>query len=161
MFDTLVPRLFAVHGEEIQIDLVTCHPGTPEGFRGRMYRVQDYVTSDERRLLTRELAANDYTVTGILCSSEPIMTKWKWMLAARLPAKIFVINEHADFMWLDLPHWRHLGRMARTRLDLTGASLSPSLLRILLLPFSAAFLLCFAAVVHTKRRIRINEGHIH
>ncbi len=138
----------------MELDLITCYPGTPEGFRGRVYRVQDYTTSAERRRLYRELAERRYTVAGIVCSNEDIMTKWKWMLAARLPVKIFVINENADFMWLDLAHWRHWGRMARIRLGLTGASLSPSMLRVLFLPFSAIYLLFFALIVHTRRRIR-------
>jgi hypothetical protein len=154
VFDVLIPQLLKKESDAMELDLVTCYPGTPEGFRGRVYRVQDYTTSAERRRLYRELAERGYTVAGILCSNEDIMTKWKWMLAARLPVKIFIINENADFMWLDLPHWRHLGRMARIRLGLTGASLSPSMLGLMLLPFSVLYLLFFAMVVHTKRRIK-------
>ena len=165
IFDVLIPRLYARHGaangEDVEIDLVTCYPGTPAGFSGRVYHVQDFKSSAERRRLYRELAANDYTVAGILCSNQDIMTKWKWMLATRLPAKIFIVNENADVMWLDAAHWRHLARMARVRMGLSGGSVSPAVLRILLLPFSVVFLLLYAAVVHTKRRIRTHEGHIH
>jgi hypothetical protein len=32
------------------------------------------------------------------------MTKWKWMLAARLPGKVFVVNENGDYFWLDHGH---------------------------------------------------------
>jgi hypothetical protein len=154
VFDALIPRLYALHGDSMELDVVTCHAGTPEGLRGRVYRVQDYATSTARGRLYKELTGRRYTVTGILCSNEPIMGKWKWMLAGRLRAKVLVINENADTLWLDRGHWRHIARMARIRLGLTGASLSPSVLRVLWLPFSVAFLLLFAAVVHTKRRIR-------
>ena len=154
VFDVLIPRLFEMYGEAIELDLVTCYPSAPAGFRGRVYRVQEYATPAARRRLYAELAARQYTVTGILCSNEPIMTKWKWMLAARLCAKVLVINENADSLWLDRAHWRHIARMARIRWGLTGASISPSILRVLLLPLSLAYLLLFAAVVHTKRRIR-------
>jgi hypothetical protein len=154
IFDRLIPRLIEAHGEDIEIDLVTCHTETPEGFRGQVYRVQDYTTSAARGRLYRELSGRQYVATGILCSNEAIMTKWKWMLAARLPAKVFVINEHADFLWLDRAHFGQITRMARIRSGFTGASISPSVLRVLVLPFSLVYLLIFAAVVHTKRRMR-------
>ncbi len=86
-----------------------------------------------------------------MCSGEPIMTKWKWMLAARLNAKVLIINENADTLWIDWSHREHIVRLARVRLGLTGASAIPSLWRILLLPFSAVFLLLYAAAVHTRR----------
>ena len=159
VFDRLIPRLYPAHGgesgDEMELDLITCHPGTPDGFRGRVYRVQDYSTSAERRELVAELAARGYTVTGILCSNEDIMTKWKWMLAARLPSKVLIVNENADSLWIDRAHWRHIVGMVRVRLDLHGPALSPSMLRVLLLPFSAIYLLAYALVVHTKRRIRM------
>jgi hypothetical protein len=154
VFDRVVTRLYQTHGETMELDLVTCHAGTPAGFRGRVYRVQDHSTPAARSQLYAELAERGYTVTGILCSSEPIMTKWKWMLAARLPAKVLVINENADSLWLDGANWRSIARMGRIRLGLTGSAAGPTLLRVFVWPFSLAYLLLFAAVVHTKRRIR-------
>ena len=41
-FDTLIPLLNQIHGEAMELDLVTCHQTTPVGFRGRVYRVEDY-----------------------------------------------------------------------------------------------------------------------
>ena len=154
VLDRLIPRLYAAHGSAMELDLVTCFPGTPEGFRGRVYRVQDYPGGAARRRLFAELAGRGYTVTGILCSNEPIMTKWKWALAARLRAKVLVINENADAMWLDWGHSRHIAGLVRVRLGLTGASVIPAAARVLLWPLTLAYLLLFAAVVHTRRRIR-------
>ena len=154
VFDVLIARFVEAYGDEIEFDLVTCHLGVPEGFRGRVYRVQEYATPAARSRLYAELATRDYTVTGILCSNEPIMTKWKWMLAARLRAKVLVVNENADSLWLDVAHRRHIARMARIRWGLTGSAISPAILRVLLFPFSLAYLLLFAMVVHTKRRMR-------
>jgi hypothetical protein len=151
VLDRLISRLYEVHGEEIEVDLVTCYPGAPAGFRGRVMRVQDYAGSSARGKLYRELGACGYSVVGILCSGEPIMTKWKWMLAARLHAKILIINENADTLWIDWSHREHILRLARVRMGLTGASAIPSLWRMLLLPFSAIFLLLYAAAVHTRR----------
>jgi len=118
--------------------------------------VQDYAGPAARGRLYRELAERQYSVVGILCSNEPIMTKWKWMLAARLRAKIFVINEFAGFLFLDRGHWRNIAEFLRVRLGLSGSAVAPALGRLLLFPFSLVFLLLFAAVVHTKRRIRIS-----
>ena len=84
------------------------------------------------------------------------MTKWKWALVARLPAKVFVINEFAGFLWLDWGQLRNLAGFARVRLGLSGAAATPAIVRLLLLPFALLYLLLFAAIVHTKRRMRIS-----
>ena len=156
MFDRLIPQLNEIYGDAMELDLVTCHENTPVGFRGRVYRVQDYSGPAARGRLYRELAAREYSVVGILCSNEPIMTKWKWMLAVRLRAKVFVINEFAAFLWVDYGHWPNIKEFMRVRLGLSGSAVAPALGRLLLFPFSLAFLLLFAAVVHTRRRIRIS-----
>jgi hypothetical protein len=155
-FDTLVPLLYRMYGEAMELDLITCHSTNPTGFRGRVYRVQDYPGPAERRGLFRELGSSQYAALGILCSGEPIMTKWKWSLVARLPAKVFVINEFAGFLWLDWGQARNLAAFARVRLGLSGAAATPAVVRFLLLPFAVLYLLLFAAIVHTKRRIRIS-----
>ena len=28
------------------------------------------------------------------------MTKWKWLIALRIPAKVFIVNENGDYFWL-------------------------------------------------------------
>jgi hypothetical protein len=155
-FDTLVPLLYQIHGAAMELDLLTCHETVPAGFRGRVYRVEDYSSPAARRQLFRELASGEYAALGILCSGEPIMTKWKWALVARLPVKVFVINEFAGFLWLDWGQLRNLAAFARVRLGLSGAAATPAAVRLLLLPFTFVYLLLFAAIVHTKRRIRIS-----
>ena len=150
-------RLLPVLSEkwrEIEIDLVTCYPGEPGEFHGRVYRVTDYKGPAERKRLYRELSARQYGLTGILCSGDPIMTKWKWMLAARLHSKIFEVNENADFFWLDRGHWRNALRMARTRTGITGTAGIPALAQWLFFPVTLAYLLLFASAVHIKRKVR-------
>ena len=107
LMEKVIPGLRQSWGPEIPIDLVTCYSGLPRGFAEpdtRVYRVTDYRGRDGRRRLYRELASNRYGLLGIVCSGEPIMTKWKWALALRLPAKVFVINENGDYFWLDREH---------------------------------------------------------
>lgn len=143
---------------EIEIDLVTCYQDEPEGFCGRVYRVTDYRGPAERKRLYRELAARRYGLTGILCSGDPIMTKWKWVLAARLRSKIFVVNENADFFWLDRGHWRNALRMARTRTGISGTTGIPALAQWLFFPVTLVYLLLFAGIVHLKRKLRAQRS---
>src|SRR3974390_2403311 len=106
LVENLLPILYQNHPGMI-CDLATCYAGAPKTFRsdqGSVYRVTDYPAGPPRQSFYKELGANKYAVLGIICSAEPIMTKWKWMLAARLPAKVFVLNENGDYFWMDHGH---------------------------------------------------------
>jgi hypothetical protein len=94
-------------------------------------------------------------VLGILCSGEPIMTKWKWALAARLPAKVFVINENGDYFWLDWGNWRTILRFTINRAGLAGPGAARTLLRAALSPFTLSYLLLYAGAVHLRRAVRL------
>jgi hypothetical protein len=153
--ERLIPRLAQINPGQMELDLVTCYPGGPAGFHGRIYRVTDYTGPAGRKGLYRELASREYGLTGILCSGDPIMTKWKWMLVARLPSKIFVVNENADFFWLDRGHWRNALRMAKTRTGITGTAGIPALAQWLFFPVTLVYLLLFAGAVHIKRKVRM------
>ena len=90
LFENLLPVLYQNHAE-MTCDLITCYAGVPKNFRqdqGAVYRVADYPAGDARQRLYQELGAKGYGIVGVICSAEPIMTKWKWMLAARLPGKV-------------------------------------------------------------------------
>jgi len=137
-----------------QIDVITCYAGVPEGVNGRVFRVADYPTPEARQQLYTELAGRDYQAIGILCTAEPIMTKWKFALAARVPAKLLVVNENADFFWFDRANFRGMFGLMLFRAGMTGASAVPTLARLLFLPLTAAYLLAYAAVVHLRRRLR-------
>jgi len=154
LFDDLIARLYQTYGEQLEIDLVTCYAGVPTGFRGRVYRVTEYTGSVGRKRLYTELAARDYRIAGIICSGVPIMTKWKWMLAARLNAKVFVLNENGDYFWLDRGHWRVMAHFALYRAGLTGAEAIPTLGRLLFFPVTFTYLLLYAAFVHLRRKAR-------
>ena len=155
--ERLLPLLHQ-NWRQTEIDLVTCYPGEPQGFHGRVYRVTDYAGPAARKRLFRELAARQYGLTGILCSGDPIMTKWKWVLAARLRSKIFVVNENADFFWLDRGHWRNALRMAQARTGITGTAVIPALAQWLFFPVTLAYLLLFAGIAHLKRKLRAQRS---
>ncbi len=156
LFEDLLRGLYDVH-PAMQADLVTCYAGAPQHFRadrGGVYRVTDYPNGRLRKKLYDVLAANRYTVVGIICSGEPIMTKWKWMLAARLPGKVFVLNENGDYFWLDRGHLGNIRHFILFRAGLTGAGAVRTLARLVLFPFTLLYLILYALTVHLRRKLR-------
>jgi hypothetical protein len=157
LLENLLPGIYETHGPNIHLDVVTCYAGKPEGFdegRGAVYHVADYQGADGRGRLYRVLDASRYDITGIICSGEPVMTKWKWMLALRSPGKLFILNENGDYFWFDYSQWAAIKHFVLFRAGLSGAGAVDTLLRLLLFPLTFLYLLAYAAVVHTRRRFR-------
>jgi hypothetical protein len=155
LIEGLVPGLRALWGNSVAVDLVTCYPTLPQGFdAARVYQVGRYRGRDGRGKLYRELDGNGYQLIGILCSGEPVMTKWKWALAARLPAKVFIINENGDYFWLDRKHLGTLRRFVLLRSGLAGAGAVRTLARLVFSPFAVLYLVLYATAVHTRRALR-------
>lgn len=145
------------HYPHMRADLVTCYGGVPERYladRGRVYRVGDYRDSRARKGLYRELSSNRYDVVVIICAAQPIMTKWKWALALRLPAKLLVLNENCDYFWFDRGHVSSIWDFSLYRAGLSGAGAVSTVARILVFPFTLLFLILFAATVHLRRKLR-------
>jgi hypothetical protein len=159
LFDTLIPKLYQIFGEETVIDLITCFAGSPVGFRGTVSRVTDYTKPESRAQLLSELKSRDYAAIGIICAAEPIMTKWKWWLAAKIPAKLFIVNENCDFFWADWGQWRLILHFILFRAGLTGAAAVPAIARMLFFPITFTYLLLYAGAVHLRRKI--HESHLH
>jgi len=156
LMENLLAGLNDAH-PDMRADLVTCYAGVPKGLRaeiGQVYRVHEYHSSQLRKGLYQQLAANRYNIIGIICSAEPIMTKWKWALAARVPGKIFVLNENGDYFWLDRGHWSYIRHFVLFRAGLTGAGALRTLARLVLFPFSLLYLILYAFTVHFKRMLR-------
>jgi hypothetical protein len=157
LLEKLIPTLRGTWGDTIPIDLVTCYNTLPDGFQPvttRLYCVTEYRGRALRRRLYRELAANRYAYMGIVCSGEPLMTKWKWAVALRVPAKLFIVNENADFFWFSRSHWRVVLRFALLRSGLAGAGAVRILSGVILFPFTVLYLLLYATAVHTVRLLR-------
>ncbi len=155
LFDHFIPALYRFYGDRLEIDLVTCFAGLPDGFRGRVYRVTDYQGRAGRKRLYAELAGRGYPILGIICSGDSIMTKWKWALAWKVPAKVFALNENGDYFWVDWAHGRVMLHFALFRAGLTGSAAIPTIARLVFFPVSLGFLLAYAATVHLRRKLRI------
>ncbi|MEX2261677.1 MAG: hypothetical protein WD696_06980 [Bryobacteraceae bacterium] len=157
LFEDLIPGLRSSWGNDVPVDLVTCYNGLPEGFSSKtttVYHVSDYRGRPGRARLYKELAAKRYSIVGIICSAEPIMTKWKWAVAAHVPAKVFVLNENGDYFWIDYSHWRVMRHFALYRTGLAEAGAVRTLARLLLFPFTLLYLLLYAASAHASRAFR-------
>lgn len=136
-------------------DIVTCFAGSPSNFlgdRGRVFNIADYSGREGRQRLYAELWQEGYSAVGIICSDQPIMTKWKWAIAAQLPGKLFIVNENVDYFWVDRLNWRTVKHFVLFRAGLSGADAVRTLTQLALFPFTVLFLLSWAALAHAKRR---------
>ena len=156
MLEELIPGIHKHHGEDAVVDIVTCYGGQPNALspRGRVYRVTDYGGAAGRARLLAELRRNNYEAVGVLCTAEPIMTKWKWWLAWKLPAKAFIVNENGDYFWIDRGHLNLIAHFGLFRLGMAGAGFVPTLARLAILPLSFVYLVWYAASAHLRRAIR-------
>jgi hypothetical protein len=156
VLEGILPHLRTVWGSEIAIDLVTCYAGLPQGFGPEtvVYRVTEYGSPRGRGELIRLLRSRQYSVAGMICSTEPIMTKWKWLIALRLPAKVFIVNENGDYFWVHRDHAAAIRKFSLVRLGLSGTGAIRTLVRLLIFPFSVLFLLLYAFAAHSGRIVR-------
>ena len=157
LLEKVIPGLRQAWGEEIPIDIVSCFASLPAGFRAettRIYRVADYQGREGRRKLYRELIGNRYSLMGIVCSGEPLMAKWKAALTWQVPAKVFVINENADYFWLDRQHLKPIRQFVFFRAGMGEAGAVRTLASLLSFPFTLLYLLLYATVVHGRRALR-------
>jgi hypothetical protein len=156
LMESTVPLLLNSWAGEYRFDLVTCYGGVPDCLPPDtdVFRVYDYVTPELRKELLRELRSRDYAYAGMICSAEPIMTKWKWLLTLRVPAKVFIINENGDYFWIHRENASTIREFALVRAGLHGAGAARTLARLAVFPFAVLYLLAYALSAHTGRAIR-------
>jgi hypothetical protein len=157
LLEHLIPGIYRNHPELECLDVVTCFPGQPKTFdpaRGRVWRVGDYPGKENRKRLYHELAEADHSVAGVICSGEDIMTKWKVVLAWKLRAKVFILNENGDYFWLDRENWRTVKHFVLFRMGLSGAGAVTTIVRLVVFPFTLTYLLLYAALVNLRRLAR-------
>ena len=153
-----LPRLRGHLGEHVPFDLVTCYAGLPAGLDPQssvVYRIHTYRGRQGRRRLYRELQASGPSILVMICSGEPIMAKWKWALALRLPVKVLIVNENGDYFWFDRSNWKVIRRFTLLRAGLSGGNAVHTIGRILVFPLTLAYLLLYAAVIHLRRKVRV------
>jgi hypothetical protein len=144
-----------------KVDLLTCYDSPPAAFdsaRGQVFYTHKARGKRARLELFRTFRDSGYSAICMLCTGDDIMTKWKWAMVVRLPAKVMIVNESADTFWLDRGHLRQLRGMAHDRIG--SAWLIPFRIagQAFALPFTICILVTFAAVVHGRRLWRLRHG---
>lgn len=135
------------------MDLLTCYEGTPTGFTGAVFLTHDYPDNAARDRLMQEFRANRYDLVAIVCSDEPVMTKWKWFTAIKVPVKVLIVNENADWFWLDRGHWGTIRQFFSVRTGLSGSGALTQPLQAAVLPFSLLYVTTLSAWIHLRRRL--------
>jgi hypothetical protein len=156
-----VTETFLQHLYEVQksrhVDLLSCYPGRPKSFdpeRGTVYSVHDEPARENRGRFIRRLLTTPYTIVAILCTGDPVLSKWKWVIALRANAKVLIVNEHAGFFLLDFEHRRFARMMLSLRLGMHQPLQARLLGELLLVPFTVSYLALYAAYIHAKRALR-------
>lgn len=154
VLEKLLPVLSSTFGN-VEVDVVTCFEGQPKGVTGTIFNIHEYGGPSGRNRLFADLAQRDYQLAGLLSTGDSIMTKWKWWLAYKLPAKFLIVNENSDFFFCDWGNFRQIQGLMLNRAGLADASVLPTLGRLAVLPLSVAFLATYAAIVHLRRGLRL------
>ena len=147
-------RLRAVF-PDAQIDTLCCLPVPPAG-AATAWKVQDHPSG--RLGLLRELRRQRHPVAAVLIGGDGIMAPWRWATIACLPSKFLIVNENADFFWLDRGHLGPLTQFLQHRSGLGDGSVLRTIQQVAAFPFVLAYLLIYAAYVHTVRAVRIAMG---
>lgn len=163
LLERILPHIRSTWGATMPIDLVTCYGGRPESLPedATIFRVGDYNTPEARRRFIDELRSRDYAYAGIICAAEPVMSKWKWLIAARVPAKFFICNENADYFWVDRENAKIVRHFFLVRVGLSGAGSVRTLGRLVVFPFTLLFLITYAFIAHARRRLRLALAPLH
>ncbi len=157
LVEGLLPHLRGMFGEAVPVSLVTCFAGLPAGLPedAATYRVHEYKGREGRQRLYRQLLASGVSVMAILCSGEPILARWKWALALRLPVQVLIVNENGDFFWFNRANWATARRFALYRAGLSGGEALGTIGQILLFPFTLLYLLLYAGALHLRRKVHL------
>ena len=163
--ERLIPRLREVFGAHTPIDLMTCLPevpnslpAAPDGLGPQVWRVSERHDRRARWGLLREIRARRYPVTAVLCANSPLMASWRTAALLLFSSKFLIVNENADFFWLDRGHWRNLLAMFMHRSGVLEESAVRAVARLVAFPFTLVFLLAYAGWVHVARTARLAFG---
>jgi hypothetical protein len=155
--EQLLAVLRKLYGPEFQVDLFTCFSGVPAAEQlpfTNIFRSHEYPDWRARKAFLSRLRSMPYSAIAIICSDEPLLFRWKWLIALAARAKVMIVNENVDFFWLDYSHSKTILRFLLYRAGLTGAAALPTLIGLLVFPFSVAFLAGYALFVHARRLLR-------
>jgi len=135
--------------------LLTCWPDPPAGLFRSVFRAADYPSAWEKIRLLVSFARRRWRVLAILCTGEPILWRWKMLALAVLPAKVLIVNENADFFWLDWDNCRTLRRFLAIRWGVNRDEILSTALRALVFPLTLLYLILTALFLYARRWRRL------
>lgn len=159
--EQVVPRIRRAFGADVPIDLLTCLPTNLESLAsgdhaaGRVWRVTECHDTDSRWELLWRIRFQRHPVTAIICADSPVMMPWKLAMVALLPSKFLIVNENADFFWLDRSQIGALKNLLLQRAGLQPDLAVRVLARAVAFPVTLLYLLGYAAWVHSVRLVRL------
>ncbi len=136
-------------------DLCTCWPDSDlSGFQ-TLYR-----TSDDPGLLAKfrrvwGFRKRRYHVLAVICSGERVMKLWRALALLLLPCRKMIVNENADFFWLDWENRRAVWRFLGTRWNGIRTESLLTIVRLVALPFTLILLVGTALFYYTRRWRRL------
>lgn len=135
--------------------LCTCQAEAPPASFTDIFRATDYPTTWKKLGLLFSFCRRGWNVLVILCTGEPILWRWKMLAVLMLPAKVLVVNENADFFWLDWGNLRTLRSLAGIRWGVNLEEFFYTVLRGLIFPLTFLFLLATAGLLYLRRGWRL------
>jgi len=142
--------------------LLTCWPETtqecrfaPAGLYWSVFRAADYPTGWGKLRLLLSLARRKWRVLAILCTGEPVLWRWKMLALALFPSKVLIVNENADFFWVDWAHRRHVRQFLAIRWGVNRDEITATALRALVFPLTLLFLILTALYLYARRWRRL------
>jgi len=152
--DRAMAQLQRSFGADTPIDVLGCVPAPLSGAADYIDVTPHAGWSARRRLLS-SLRKRKPPIAAILAGGDPIMAPWRWAALAWLPSKILIVNENADFFWLDRGHLAALTQFLQHRSGLGGESALRTFSRFFTFPFAFVYLLGYASYVHVRRAFRV------
>jgi hypothetical protein len=140
---------------EARFHLCTCQAEVNSEPFASVLRVTDYPTLWTKLGLLVSIYRKQWSILAILCTGENLLLRWKVMAALLLPAKVLVVNENADFFWLDWENRGILRRLVANRWGVNRSEILSTLLRMAVFPVTLIFLLANAGRLYLRRAWRL------
>jgi hypothetical protein len=135
--------------------LCTCWPDAPGPGFTSVFRATDYPSTWNKLNLLLSFRRKRWEVLAVLCTGEPFLWRWKVLAILLLPAKVLIVNENADFFWLDWDNQSRLRRFLGIRWGVNREEFFSTLGRVLVFPGTLLILLSTALFLYARRWRRL------
>lgn len=137
-------------------EVCTCFPGEPApgGFL-RVYRTTETRGLTGKLRLLMAMRRSRAPVAALMFSDEKILFRWKLLLLFVLPSKLLIVNENADFFWLDRSNLSVIRQFFSVRMGVNGPQFLRTICRLVVFPLAMLFLGVWAFGAYLRRGTRL------